>query len=284
MMEPIMKRAKGDGIEIQLAEWEGSGKDVLCVHGITANGRCWDVTASALSPVHRVIAMDLRGRGLSDKPDTGYSLEHHVGDILALLDDLDIERVVLLGHSLGAFIALAFAATHPRRLERLVLVDGAGKLSPEQFDKVFAGIKPALDRLGKVFPSAEAYMDNMKQASYMQPWSPAIETYYRYEIEATEGGVRCNIRPEHIAEEASNIRKEDPASLYGRVECSTLILRATKGLLQDDDVLLPEPVVARMVEEIPDAVRFDVEGTNHYGIVFQPNGARDRTLLDFIGG
>jgi len=282
MTEPTMKRGKGDGIEIQLAVWEGSGKDVLCVHGITANCRCWDVMASALFPAHRVIAMDLRGRGLSDRPDTGYSLEHHVRDILTLLDEQKIERVVLMGHSLGAFIALAFAAEHPRRLERLVLVDGAGKLSPEQFDKVFAGIKPALDRLGKVFPSSGAYVDAMKNAPYMQPWSPAIETYYRYEIEDTDGGVRCGIRPEHIAEEAENVRKEDPASLYGRVGCKTLILRATNGLLQEDDILLPEPVVARMVEEIPDAVRFDVEGANHYGIVFQPDEARDRALLNFI--
>ncbi len=283
MTEPTMKRGRGDGVEIQLTVWEGSGRDVLCVHGITANGRCWDVMASALSPAHRVIAMDLRGRGLSDKPDAGYSLEHHVRDILALLDHLDIERVVLMGHSLGAFIALAFAAEHPDRMDRLVLLDGAGKLSPEQFDKVFAGIKPALDRLGKVFPSTGAYVDAMRQASYMQPWSPALERYYRYEIEEVNGGVRCNIRPEHIMEEAENIRKEDPASLYARVGCRTLILRATDGLLQDDDILLPEPVVDRMVEEIPDAVRFDVQGTNHYGIVFQPNEARDRTVLRFIG-
>jgi pimeloyl-ACP methyl ester carboxylesterase len=278
-----MIRGKGDGLEIQLAVWEGSGKDIIAVHGITANCRCWDVLASAISPAHRVIAMDLRGRGLSDKPDTGYSLEHHVRDILALLDHRGIERAVLMGHSLGAFIVLAFAAEHPDRVDRLVLVDGAGKLSQEQFDKVFAGIKPALDRLGKVFPSSDAYVDAMKQAPYMQPWSPAIEAYCRYEIEETNEGVRCGIRPEHIMEEAANIRKVDPASLYGRVQCRTLILRADKGLLQEDDILLPEPVVRRMIEEIPDALRFDVEGTNHYGIVFQPNEARDRMLLDFLG-
>ena len=283
MREPTMRRAHGDGIELQLAVWEGSGKDVLCVHGITANARCWDVLAEALSPEHRVIAMDLRGRGLSDKPDTGYSLDYHVRDILALIDDLGIDRVVLMGHSLGAFIVLAFAGEHPDRVDRLVLVDGAGKLSPEQFDKVFAGIKPALDRLGKTFPSFNAYVDTMKQAPYMQPWTSAVETYYRYEIEETDGGVRCGIRPGHIAEEAENIRKVDPASFYGRVESKTLILRATRGLLQEDDILLPEPVIQRMLQEMPDAVRFDVEGANHYGIVFQPNPSRDRALLDFIG-
>ncbi|MGZ3495756.1 MAG: alpha/beta fold hydrolase, partial [Thermodesulfobacteriota bacterium] len=68
MSEPRMVKAKGDGIDIQLAIWEGNGKQILCAHGITANSRFWDCLASALSPHHRVIAMDLRGRGLSDKP------------------------------------------------------------------------------------------------------------------------------------------------------------------------------------------------------------------------
>ena len=50
MSEPIMRRVAGDGVQIQLAEWEGDGKDVLCIHGITANCRCWDVIAAAASP------------------------------------------------------------------------------------------------------------------------------------------------------------------------------------------------------------------------------------------
>ena len=91
MTEPIMIKAKGDGLKIQLAVWEGKGKQILCVHGITANCRFWDCLASALAPHHRVIAMDLRGRGLSDKPLTGYSIEHHCKDILALMNDQGLQ-------------------------------------------------------------------------------------------------------------------------------------------------------------------------------------------------
>ena len=132
MIEPKMKTVKGDGIDINLAIWEGQGKDILCVHGITANCRSWDMVASSLAPDFNVMAMDLRGRGMSDKPDSGYSLAYHIRDIVALLDDLDVERVILMGHSLGAFISLAFAAEHPDRVDQLILVDGAGDLSPEQ--------------------------------------------------------------------------------------------------------------------------------------------------------
>lgn len=279
---PIMKRVKGDGIEINLATWEGAGKPILCVHGITANCRCWDVLAAALAPEYRVLAMDLRGRGRSDKPPEGYALEYHLRDINCLLDDLGIDRAVIMGHSLGAFIGLAFAAENRDRVDRLILVDGGGDLSKAQMDKVFTGIKPALDRLGRVFPSAGEYLDKMKEAPYIHPWSAAIETYYRYEIEEVEEGVRTNIDPAHIQEEAANIRKLDCAPFYPEIKCKVLILRAPNGLFSLDDLLLPQDVIDKMMQEIPDVRRFNVEGTNHYGIVMQPHEARDRAIREFL--
>lgn len=282
MVEPKMKKVKGEGIMINVAVWEGSGRPILCVHGITANCRCWDLLSSALAPEYNVMAMDLRGRGRSDKPDSGYSLDHHIRDIHCLLNDLNIKKAVIMGHSLGAFIGLAFAAEYPERIDRLILVDGGGDLSKEQMDKVFAGIKPALDRLEMIFPSEEAYLKVMSAPPYIQPWSPAIETYYRYEIEPTEGGVHTNIKPAHIQEEAANIRKVACANFYSKVNCKVLILRAPNGLLSKDDILLPEKVIAQMLCEMPTSKRFDVEGLNHYGIVFQPHEARDRTIRDFL--
>jgi pimeloyl-ACP methyl ester carboxylesterase len=282
MTEPIMKRAMGDGVEIQLAQWEGEEKAILCIHGITANCRCWDVIADALSPSHRVLAMDLRGRGLSGAPSTGYSMEHHSRDILAVLDDLGLERVVVMGRSLGAFISLVFGAKYPERVDRIILVDGGGKLSEEQLVKVFAGIKPSLDRLGKVLPSFEAYLDLMKEAPFLKNWSQALETYYQYEVEEVAGGVRTRINPVHIEEERINLGKVDISQVYGEISCPVLILRATEGMLAWDDLLLPEDVTERMVREIANATRVDVDGTNHYTIVFQPNGERDRAIREFL--
>jgi pimeloyl-ACP methyl ester carboxylesterase len=282
MREPVMITARGDGIKIRLAEWSGNGKTVLCIHGITANCRCWDVVASALSPEHRVLAMDLRGRGHSDKPPSGYSIEHHCRDIAALQEDLGLGRTVIMGHSLGAFISLAFAANYPDKVDRIILVDGGGDLSKEQTDKVFSGIKPALDRLGKVFPSSEAYMEIIRKAPYLQPWSPALETYCRYEIAELEGGVSTNIDPLHIQEESTNVRELQAASLYPKIGCRVLILRATEGLLAKDDILLPEPAVEKMEREIPKAKRVDIEGVNHYGIIFRPSPVRDEAIREFL--
>jgi pimeloyl-ACP methyl ester carboxylesterase len=282
MTEPIMKKAKGDGLKIQLAVWEGKGKQILCVHGITANCRFWDCLASALAPHHRLIAMDLRGRGLSDKPSTGYSIEHHCKDILALMNDQGLERPVLMGHSLGAFISLVFSAQYPQRVDRLILVDGGGKLSETQMAKVFAGIKPSLDRLGHVFPSFEAYLSLMKQAPFLQPWNAYMETYFRYEIEEVQGGVRSRVHPKHIEEEAKNLGEVDSREFYKKVKAPTLILRATKGMLAEDDLLLPEDVADRMAREIRNAKKVDIEGANHYSILFQPNKKRDQAILEFL--
>ncbi len=282
MNEPIMKKTKGHGINIQVAIWEGAGKEILCIHGLTANCRFWDCLANALSPHHRVTAMDLRGRGLSDKPPTGYSIDSHCKDVLALMDDLGLERPVLMGHSLGAFISLVFAAQTPQRVDRLILVDGGGKLTETQMAKVFAGIKPSLDRLGKIFHSFEDYISQMKQAPYLQPWNSFMEKYFQYEVEEVEGGVRSRVHPKHIEEEAQNLGKVDSTQFYQKVISPTLILRATKGILAKEDFVLPEEVAGRVVREMPRAKRVDVEGVNHYTILFQPDEKRDQAILHFL--
>lgn len=282
MKEPLMRKVQGDGVEIQLAIWEGEGKKILAVHGLTANCRCWDAMVAKLSPRHQFLAMDLRGRGRSARPPSGYSIETHGRDILGLLHDLGLNRVVLMGHSLGAFISLAFAAQNPGRVSQLILIDGGGKLSPEQTAKVMAGIKISLDRLGKAFPSYEAYVEMLKKAPFFQPWSSALDTYFRYEMEEAKEGFRSRVLPGAIQEDILSLAELDASKFYPQIHCPVLILRATRGVLSKDDLLLPEDVVQRMVREIPRARRVDVEGTNHYSILFHDNPTRDRVVSQFL--
>ncbi len=282
MTEMIMKRVKGDDVEIQLAVWEGEGEDIVCVHGLTANCRCWDEMVSCLNPAHTFVAMDLRGRGLSGKPSAGYSIQHHIRDIYCLLEDCGLKQVVLMGHSLGAYISMAFAAGYPERAKKIILIDGGGHLAQAQWDKVDLAIKPSLERLGSVFPSFEDYVAPLKAVPILQPWTPAIEAYFRYESEEVEGGVRSRIHLDHIQEEMQNMRRVAPSEFYPKVICPVLILRATDGILSQDDLVLPEPAAEKMVSEIANAQCVDVEGTNHYSIVLQPNEQRDEAILDFL--
>jgi pimeloyl-ACP methyl ester carboxylesterase len=284
----MMMKVQGAGAGIQLAFWfdpaATGGEAILCIHGLSANLHCWDQIVMSLGEKHHLMAMDLRGRGHSDKPPTGYSLAAHVEDIKAVLDGMKRGRITLMGHSLGAYIGLAFAAAHPERMDRLILVDGGGHLPPEQWERVNQALKPALARLGKVFPAFEDYVAPLKNSPLFHPWTETLEHYFRYEVIAADGGIRSGINPENIWEEAENLVKTDILSLYPKITCPTLILRATEGLFVKEDVVLPEEAAAFMVRHISRARLVEITGANHYSIVFYPQAERDRAIDGFLSG
>lgn len=282
MIQPMMQNAKGDGIRMQLAIWEGAGPTVLCIHGMTANCRCWDRIVAGIGPYCRIIAVDLRGRGLSDKPSQGYSVNRHVQDIDRLMQDQNMESVVLLGHSLGAYVCLSFAARYPERVRGLILLDGGGQLSRKQWDHIEMMIQPSLERLGQIFPSFDAYIENLKKAPVFQPWSSVMDTYFQYEIEEVEGGIRSRIDPDRIQKEVAQVRQIQALPLFSQIECSVLILRSTIGIFSRDDLVLPESAAQKMLETISTARRVDVVGANHFSILFQPFKKRDLAIADFL--
>jgi len=98
----------------------------LLIHGLASASRIWDLVAVELlkSGGSDLIALDQRGHGQSDKPDNGYSNDQIVADDYALANLLKLEKPVVVGHSWGATIALAYAAKHPEAVSGLVLVDG----------------------------------------------------------------------------------------------------------------------------------------------------------------
>ena len=201
MTEPHMFKARGNGITMQLAQWGEGEECILCVHGMTANCRCWDRLAPALSRHHRMLGVDLRGRGLSGKPDAGYSLDHHVQDLHDLLTHLGLARVALLGHSLGAYISVMFSALYPEKVAKLILLDGGGQLSQRRWDSIVQVVKPSLVRLEQEFPSFDAYTKPLRDAPIFQPWTDYYEHYFQHDVIETENGVRSRINPNHIQQE-----------------------------------------------------------------------------------
>ncbi len=284
MTQPVMRRVKGDGVEIELALWEGKRDPVFCIHALTANCRSWDTFAGLLTPRHTVMALDLRGRGRSEKPSSGYDIDHHCRDIESVLSTLQVQSYALMGHSLGAVIALAYAAKHPEQVKRIVLIDGAGRLSEDQKKKVISAIQPSLERLGRIFPSFEAYRESLQESPNMQPWSDAMDTYFRYDLEEVEGGVRSRIQLSAIEEELRNLQDFDLEGLYPLVRCPVLILRAKRGMLQPDNILLPEDVLEKMLRELPHANCVDVEDANHYTIMFQNSEIPVNAIRTFLAG
>ena len=282
MTEPYMFKAKGDGIDMQLAQWSNGEESLLCVHGMTANCRCWDRLVPALSGHHRVLGMDLRGRGLSDKPHTGYSLENHVKDLRALVDNLGLTRISLLGHSLGAYISVVFSALYPDTVAKLILLDGGGQLPQMRWDSIERVIKPSLDRLEQVFPSYDAYTEPLKNAPIFQPWTPFHDHYFKYDIKSIDKGVRSRIDPEYIRREIDDIRNKNFTEYYRDIACDVLILRATQGFLGDEDLLLPRNAVTEMLTTISGSREIAVNGTNHFSILFNQHDDRDKAISSFL--
>jgi len=104
----------------------GSGPAVLLVHGISDNSGTWLRVLSRLARDHTVIAPDLLGHGKSDKPRADYAVAAYACGLRDLLGVLDVDRVTVVGHSLGGGVAMQFAYQFPERCERLVLVGSGG--------------------------------------------------------------------------------------------------------------------------------------------------------------
>jgi haloacetate dehalogenase len=101
----------------------GEGAPVVLLHGFPETHYAWRNQIPVLAQKYRVIAPDLRGYGETEKPASGYDKRTMANDLRALLDELSIDRVALVGHDRGARVATRFAKDHPNRLDRLVVMD-----------------------------------------------------------------------------------------------------------------------------------------------------------------
>ena len=118
-------RPDAGGLRLHVREWAGAGPPFVLLHGLASNARTWDGVAAELAAAgRRVIAVDQRGHGLSDKPAHGYDFPSVTGDLVRLLDVLALEAPILVGQSWGGNVVLAFAAAYPARARQLVFVDG----------------------------------------------------------------------------------------------------------------------------------------------------------------
>lgn len=104
----------------------GSGPAVLLIHGIGDNSTTWHTVQTMLARRFTVIAPDLLGHGQSDKPRADYSVAAYANGMRDLLSVLDVDRVTVVGHSLGGGVAMQFAYQFPQLVDRLVLVGAGG--------------------------------------------------------------------------------------------------------------------------------------------------------------
>jgi pimeloyl-ACP methyl ester carboxylesterase len=121
----------------------GTGPTVILLHGLGGSTQVWQLNIAALAEKYHVVVPDQIGFGKSDKPLVNYRIRTYVDFLDQFCKQLKIERASLVGNSMGGWIATAFTAAFPDRVDKLVLVDAAGYAPPKDLDtRTFYGLNP----------------------------------------------------------------------------------------------------------------------------------------------
>jgi pimeloyl-ACP methyl ester carboxylesterase len=266
-------------IQLHYLDYSGGFPTLLLIPGMTSNASIFKgLIEAGLSSILRVIAIDLRGRGLSDKPPSGYGMADFAGDLLGLLDALGLQRVVLGGHSFGGSVSIYTAAHYPDRISKLVLIDAAAWVPPNGLEQ----IQPAVDRLGKVWPSWGAYLEAMKGMPFYHGWwDPTIEEYYRADVEIPDDGtVMSRTLPEAIIESADKGLSEDWEHHLTAVKQPILLLNALDSFGPPGaPPMLPRERAMGTIDAAADARYVEVPG-NHMTLLFGEGAQR---IVESIG-
>jgi pimeloyl-ACP methyl ester carboxylesterase len=246
---------------------------VVGVHGITASHVAWRPVARALLERGDVclLAPDLRGRGRSaNLPSDG--LGGHVDDVVALLDQLGIDQALLAGHSMGAWVVARVAAEHPERVSGVVLVDGGLPLPvPDDVDPDKAlqkALGPALARLHMSFGSTADYVQFWRTHPAFGSWSDDLEAYVRADLGGRPGAMRSVTSAQAVrADGAALLTDEATRTAAEHVRAPLHLLRAPRGVLDDERVMIPDSALESFLSRRPEITTELVEDTNHYTIL-----------------
>lgn len=272
-----VRQVPARGGALTIGEWgPADGPVLLAIHGITASHLAWQELA-ALLPDVRIVAPDLRGRGRSAALPPPYGMAQHAADCAAVLDALGIGRAVVVGHSMGAFVATAFAAAHPTRVARLVLVDGGLPLrAPEGMTRdeaIRVSLGAALARLTMTFPTRAAYRDFWRaHPSFQDGWSESIEAYADYDLVDVAGGFRPPTPIAAVGEDSVDLYEPNASGPLAHLPAGTVLLTAPRGL-QNAAPLYPPAALAAWGAVVPALTITQVPDVNHYTIVMGPAGA-----------
>jgi pimeloyl-ACP methyl ester carboxylesterase len=286
--EPRFGRANANGLELAWAEWGDSAapadKTIIAIHGITANLHSWGALAPDLTRAgFRFVAYDLRGRGESSKPPTGYNTSIHADDLLGLLDFFKLPYANLIGHSLGAVVGLHFAAKYPERIRRLVLIDH-GMDTPADARQT---INSSFSRLTMTFDSPQEHLKFFRASPVYPNWTKYVERFVAYDGQVQpDGKVKTKVLPAAAEEDLDSQYLPEflPSRLYSSVKTPTLILRATVGTLDGgkSGFILTKEGAQAVVQGIAGSKLVEIAGVNHYTIALDPTPQVAQEIINFL--
>jgi len=258
-VEPTSLRVPGsDGLTLHVLEWSREGTPLVFVHGFGNEAHIWDDAASAVAEYYRTVAVDLRGHGDSDRDaERRYDYDFHVADLEAALEKLGIERMVLVGHSLGGRIGTLFAGRHPDRMAGFVIVDSAPELDVRGTVRIRVDLQKNSSGGGSASFASEAEYRDVLAHNYPAAGREALARMARHGLRLRDDGrFEPKLDPAWFQgrsdagadAEAMRAREErltrDMWDALAKVPCPTLVVRGAAS-----DVLSAD-VADRMVEEV----------------------------------
>ena len=270
-----------DGGMLRVGVRDGGLDDttVLLVHGVTSSHLAWPFVAERV-PAVRLLAPDLRGRGRSNGLPGPAGLAAHARDLAAVLDDAGAPRAVVVGHSMGAFVAVVFAHLYPERVRSLVLVDGGLPLNvPAELDAaelVARILGPTAERLSMRFASVADYLDFWRRhPAFARDWTAEVEDYLAYDlVDDGAGALRPATGYQTVVEDTVDMNTGTilPEALAA-LRHPTRLLTVPRGLQDETPGLYPAPYLAQVLPAYPAVRHARIEGFNHYTIVMSAAGA-----------
>jgi pimeloyl-ACP methyl ester carboxylesterase len=271
-----------DGGELAVARWGEGGRAVLAAHGITASYQAWSAVAEHVADEFTLYAPDLRGRGDSAGLPGPYGMAQHARDLAAVLDDAGVDRAVVVGHSMGGFVAAAFANHHADRARGVVLVDGGPPFQdlPPDVDPdavISAVVGPAIARLDKRFETREEYRRFWREHPALRDSDvdPArIDAYADHDLHGPEGALRSKVSADAVRADAADTLDADGlrAMIIG-IDVPAVLLLAGRGMLDQPEPLYADEVVEGLATARGPLEVIRVPATNHYTIAVGEAGA-----------
>ncbi|MGB8324403.1 MAG: alpha/beta hydrolase [Candidatus Acidiferrum sp.] len=272
-------RVSGDRVELAFGYWPGRGETVVALHGLTASHVNFIGIAERLAGRCAVFALDLRGRGDSDKPEGPYGMAQHARDVAAAMRAMGLGPSIVMGHSMGAFVAAALAAQEPSLVSGLVLIDGGYPLSlpagASSGEGVNAALTQRIAQLKQTYPSRQAYREFWRTQPHFpsEEWNPWVEAFLDYEV---GGDSPVQPKASHlgvIADLGEAFQREAILERLKSIRVPTLLLRAENGFIRGQPPLYSDALGAEIQASVPHIEDHKFTGTTHYTIALGERAA-----------
>lgn len=214
------------GLSFHYRDWGGAGQPLVLLHGLASTCHIWDLVVPMLARHFAVVAIDLRGHGQSAKPDHGYDFDTVGSDVSGLIEAMNLDAPIIVGHSWGGDVALELAVARPDLPKGLCFIDG-GTIEPsaryptineaktQMAPPVFTGVTP------------DQFLERVRSGPLGSSMTPNVEDIVMVNFEVLhDGTMRARLSRDNHIRIIEALWEHHPPALYPRVKCPVLLMPA----------------------------------------------------------